>query len=160
VTTIPPGRYYSPLRYPGGKAKVANYVKLVMLQNDLVDVEYVEPYAGGASVALALLFEDYASYVHINDINRGVHAFWDAVLNDADDLCERVMQTALTVEEWLHQREVYRNPESDGLDLGFATFFLNRTNRSGIIANGGVIGGPDPTGPWGIVPRRSEKHTT
>jgi len=146
------GRYLSPLRYPGGKGKVANFVKLVMLENDLVGHEYVEPYAGGASVALALLFEDYASHIHINDVSRGVHAFWNAVLRDTDELCDRIESVPVTVEEWQQQREIHRDPEASGLDLGFATFFLNRTNRSGIIS-GGVIGGLDQSGPWKIDAR-------
>lgn len=146
------GRYLSPLRYPGGKSKVANYIKLVMLQNDLLSAEYVEPYAGGAGVALALLFEDYASHVHINDINPGVHAFWQAVLQDTEDLCSRILTTEVTVDEWLRQRGVHRDAASTGVDLAFATFFLNRTNRSGIIS-GGVIGGLDQAGPWKIDAR-------
>lgn len=38
------------------------------------------------------------------------------------------------------------------MQLGFATFFLNRTNRSGIL-NGGIIGGRDQSGPWKIDAR-------
>lgn len=150
--TSQPGRYPSPLRYPGGKGKVANYVKLLLLENDLVGTDYVEPYAGGASVALSLLFEDYADHVHINDINPGVHAFWDSVLNATEALVDRIQSTAVTMAEWHLQREVYGDPASAGLDLGFATFFLNRTNRSGIIG-GGVIGGIDQTGPWKVDAR-------
>lgn len=150
--SAPAGRYYSPLRYPGGKARVANFIKLVMLDNDLVGDDYVEPYAGGASVGLALLFEEYADHIHINDINPGVHAFWHAVLHETAEFCARMAQTPVTVEEWRRQRDVHRDPDSDSLDLGFATFFLNRTNRSGIIS-GGVIGGLDQTGPWKIDAR-------
>ncbi len=152
VTGAPAGRYLSPLRYPGGKAKVANYLKLVILENELLGTDYVEPYAGGGSVALALLFEDYAGHVHINDINSGVHAFWEAVLEDTTALCHRIETTPVTVDEWQRQRKVHRDPTSTGLDLGFATFFLNRTNRSGVIS-GGVIGGRGQTGPWKIDAR-------
>lgn len=146
------GRYLSPLRYPGGKGKVANYMKLLFLENDLLGVDYVEPYAGGASVALALLFEDYAGHVHINDINAGVYAFWDAVLHDTEELCGRILSTPVTVAEWQQQRETHRDPGATGLELGFATFFLNRTNRSGIIS-GGVIGGLNQVGKWKIDAR-------
>jgi len=147
----PPGRYQSPFRYPGGKAKIANYVKLVMIENDLVGRDYVEPYAGGASVALTLLFEEYADVIHINDINPGVHAFWDAALNATKELCRLVESTPVTVHEWQRQRKILA-ATTDPLDLGFAAFFLNRTNRSGIIG-GGVIGGLDQTGPWKIDAR-------
>jgi len=146
------GRYLSPLRYPGGKGKLANFVKLLFLENDLVGTEYVEPYAGGASVALSLLLEDYAEHVHINDINIGVHAFWQAVLHQTDDLCERIEKRPVSIREWHRQRDVATDPTSQGIDLAFATFFLNRTNRSGIIS-GGVIGGLDQAGPWKIDAR-------
>lgn len=147
-----PGLHKSPLRYPGGKGKVANYVKFLMLENDLVGHDYVEPYAGGASVALDLLFEDYADTIHINDLNPGVYAFWEAALNETADLCERIVATPVTVDEWHRQRAVVISPRSKGLDLGFATFFLNRTNRSGII-RGGVIGGKGQEGGWKIDAR-------
>lgn len=151
--SVPAGqRYPSPLRYPGGKGKVANYIKLLLLENDLVGCEYVEPYAGGASVALSLLFEDYADRVHINDLNPSVYAFWQTVLGRTEDLCERVLSVNVDVDEWHRQRAVQEQPQADVFDLGFSTFFLNRCARSGII-RGGVIGGLDQDGPWKIDAR-------
>lgn len=151
--SVPAGqRYPSPLRYPGGKGKVANYIKLLLLENDLVGCEYVEPYAGGASVALSLLFEDYADRVHINDLNPSVYAFWQTVLDRTEDLCERVLSVNVDVDEWHRQRAVQEQPQADVFDLGFSTFFLNRCARSGII-RGGVIGGLDQDGPWKIDAR-------
>ena len=144
--------YPSPLRYPGGKGKLANYIKLVMLTNGLVGSEYVEPYAGGAAVALSLLFEEYADHVHINDVNRSVASFWRAALNRTDEFCARIEAVKLDVSEWDRQREIQRHPHPDDLDLAFSTFFMNRTNRSGII-NGGIIGGRDQSGTWQIDAR-------
>lgn len=152
-------RYPSPLRYPGGKGKIANYLKLVILDNNLVGCEYVEPYAGGASIALSLLFEEYADRIHINDINRGVFAFWDTALRDPDELCRRIQSVALDVTEWERQRAIQRDPDADPVDLGFATFYLNRTSRSGIIG-GGVIGGMDQSGPWKIDARFNREQLT
>lgn len=147
------GRYHSPLRYPGGKGKVANYFKVLLIENSLIGMDYVEPYAGGSSVALGLLYEDYVGHIHINDLNAGVHAFWDAALNCTADLCDRILKTEVTIEEWLRQREVHRaGAEADPFDLAFASFFLNRTNRSGIIG-GGVIGGLEQTGAWKLDAR-------
>ena len=100
-------RYPSPLRYPGGKGKVANYIKLIFLENELIGHEYVEPYAGGASVALSLLYEDYSPHIHINDINLGVYCFWFSVLNRTDELCAKIDETPVTVEEWHRQRTIY-----------------------------------------------------
>ena len=67
-------KFVSPLRYPGGKLKVVDYVKRLFEANDLLDGTYIEPYAGGASVALTLLFSEYASRIKINDIDRSIYA--------------------------------------------------------------------------------------
>jgi DNA adenine methylase len=147
-----PHRFPSPLRYPGGKGKIANYLKLLFLGNGMVGHHYVEPYAGGSSVALSLLYEEYASRIHINDLNPSVHAFWAAVLNDTTSLCRRIQDTAVTMQEWERQRVVQAAESPDPLDLAFSTFFLNRTNRSGII-NGGVIGGKGQGGKWKLDAR-------
>lgn len=145
-------RFPSPLRYPGGKGKLANYVKLIFLENGLVGREYVEPYAGGASVALALLFEEYASHIHINDLSPSVAAFWRTVLTATEELCDLIARTPVTIEEWERQRAVQLDPNADQTALGFSTFFLNRTSRSGIIG-GGIIGGKRQTGKWKIDAR-------
>lgn len=145
--------YYSPLRYPGGKGRVADYFKKVIRENHLMDGVYVEPYAGGASVALSLLMNEYVSKVVINDVDRSVYAFWHSVLNKTSAFCELVRKTKVSVPVWRKQREIQRNASKHGLlELGFSTFFLNRTNRSGIL-NGGVIGGLDQTGEWKIDAR-------
>jgi len=145
--------YFTPLRYPGGKAKLAPYVKALMRENRLLDGEYVEPYAGGAAIGLELLFHEYVSRIHINDVNRLVYAFWKSVLNHTEALCRLIKKTPLTVANWDRQRNILQNPRDQGVvELGFATFFLNRTNRSGIL-NGGIIGGRDQSGPWKIDAR-------
>jgi len=145
--------YYTPLRYPGGKRRLAVLVASLLQENDLRDVQYVEPYAGGAALALSLLLEEYASIVHINDLSRPVFAFWHTVLNSTSELCERVDSVNVTMDEWHRQRAVYERQAAADLDeLGFATLFLNRTNRSGIIG-GGVIGGKKQTGKWPIDAR-------
>jgi len=145
--------HFTPLRYPGGKGKVAAFVKAIIAANGLNDGHYAEPYAGGAGIALELLFHEYVSNIHINDISRPVHAFWHSVLNNTEDLVRRIRNTPLTISEWDRQKKILSNSEkSDDLDLGFAAFFLNRTNRSGIL-NGGIIGGREQTGPWKIDAR-------
>jgi DNA adenine methylase len=139
--------YVSPLRYPGGKRKLANFIRLIFHHNNLLDGDYVEPYAGGASVALTLLYEEYARHIYINDIDRGLYAFWQTALDQTDNLCRLIQDTPLTMEEWHRQKAIQSDTEASPLALGFSTFFLNRTNRSGIIG-GGVIGGKDQTGAW------------
>ena len=145
--------FYTPLRYPGGKRRLAPAVMRLLEANDLKNVHYAEPYAGGAAIALALLFQEYASIISINDLSRPVYAFWHSVLNETERLCQRLSRTPITMAEWRRQRAVYDRRGSVDLDeLGFATLFLNRTNRSGIIG-GGVIGGKQQTGAWSLDAR-------
>lgn len=145
--------YQTPLRYPGGKRRLIATVVRLLEENGLSDVQYVEPYAGGAAVAVSLLFDEYASVAHLNDLSRPVYAFWHTVLNSPTELCQRIEKAKLTIAEWKRQRDVYRNRESTDLaDLGFATLYLNRTNRSGVL-NGGVIGGLAQNSEWGIGAR-------
>ncbi len=121
--------------------------------NGIRDVQYVEPFAGSAAVAIALLLEEYASVIHINDLSRPIYAFWHMVVSDPAALCARIERTKVTMREWRAQRRVYDQRDTADLDaLAFATLFLNRANRSGIIG-GGVIGGKDQSGPWGIDAR-------
>lgn len=149
MTTEPrPSTFYTPLRYPGGKGKLVPYVKRILETNNLVDGVYVEPYAGGAAVAMELLLQEYVRKIYINDISPGVAAFWRSVLDNTDALCAKIDGANLNMQEWRNQKEVQRTPtEHDDLTLGFATFFLNRTNRSGILS-AGVIGGKEQNGKW------------
>jgi DNA adenine methylase len=145
--------HFTPLRYPGGKGILAAYIKRLMKTNRLLDGEYVEPYAGGAAIALELLFHEYVSRIHINDLSRLVYAFWLSVLEHTDEFCQLVRDTPRTVDAWDKQKKVLANEaDHDALAVGFATFFLNRTNRSGIL-NGGIIGGRAQTGLWKINAR-------
>lgn len=145
-------RYVSPLRYPGGKRRLANFIKLVFHYNDLMDGYYIEPFAGGASIALILLFDEYASRVFINDLSKPIYALWHSILYETEALCSRIAEIDVTIEEWYRQKEIYSRADVSLLDLGFATLFLNRTNRSGII-EGGVIGGKTQTGRYKINAR-------
>jgi DNA adenine methylase len=151
-------RYLSPLRYPGGKAKLANFVKQLLFRNDLLGAHYVEPYAGGASVALSLLLGEHVSHIHINDLDQFVYAFWHSVLNETETLCRLVHDVRVTPAQWHKQRTVQKQPHRfDLVERGFATFFLNRTNRSGIICSGGMIGGAKQTGRWKIDARYNKR---
>jgi DNA adenine methylase len=144
----------SPLRYPGGKAKLAEFVHALVVTNCLSDGHYVEPYAGGASVALSLLINEYVSHVHLNDLDRSIFAFWHSVLNDTDALCHRIKTATLSVPSWKRQRAVQAAPQESSLrQLGFSTLYLNRTNRSGIINSAGIIGGAAQKGEWRLDAR-------
>lgn len=137
--------FYSPLRYPGGKSKLTAYVVETLKLNELEGGTYVEPFAGGCAIAWYVLLEGYVENVWINDLDPAIHAFWYSVLNRTDDLCQLIETTDVTIEEWHIQKAIYTNDSTNSLELGFATFFLNRTNRSGII-KAGVIGGLEQNG--------------
>ena len=141
--------HLSPLRYPGGKNRIANFIAQVCVDNRISGL-YVEPYAGGASVALFLLFSNVVKKIVINDKDRSIYAFWYSVLHHTDRLCQMIIDTEVNVENWHKQKKVQsRKQYANLLELGFSTLFLNRTNRSGIIS-GGVIGGIDQTGEYKI----------
>jgi len=138
----------TPLRYPGGKQRLSPFVCEIMEENNLVGGDYVEPYAGGAGVAINLLLSNVASRVHLNDACPAVYAFWDSILNDTEKFCQRISSASMTIEEWRRKKYVVANPDQfSKLDLGFAMFYLNRCNRSGIL-NAGVIGGLKQEGKW------------
>ncbi|MFA0251464.1 DNA adenine methylase [Vibrio sp. 10N.261.45.A4] len=141
-------RFSTPLRYPGGKGKFAGFVKQIFETNELLDGHYVEPFAGGAGVALDLLLNEYVSHIHINDLDRAIYSFWIAVTQHTEELCQLIRNTPITIEQWHVQKEVLKDIESYNLlEIAFATFFLNRTNRSGIL-KAGVIGGKAQSGKW------------
>ena len=121
----------TPLRYPGGKTQMTPVVQDIMRVNGLTQAFYCEPFAGGAGIACRLLVSGFISEAWLNDIDPGIYAFWHSVLNEADDLCELIASTPVTMEEWRHQRELHQGARKlSTLRLGFATLFLNRTNRS------------------------------
>lgn len=152
----PTGRY-SPLRYPGGKGKLAKFMAALVRANDLSDGRYIEPYAGGAGIAWELLITGVVRRVVVNDISPQVSAFWRCVFGQTEELCGRIRGAPLTVEEWDRQKAVFAQPEdSSTLDLGFSCFYLNRTNRSGIL-NGGLIGGRGQDAKWCMDARFNRK---
>jgi DNA adenine methylase len=143
---------YTPLRYPGGKAKLYKQIKNVIDTNFENPPIYVEGYAGGSGLALKLLIKDDVSEIHINDLDYAIYAFWYSILNHKEEFIELINNTEVTVDEWQIQKEIYVNKNSIEytiLKVGFATFFLNRTNRSGILG-AGPIGGYSQEGNYKI----------
>jgi DNA adenine methylase len=149
-------RYYSPLRYPGGKTILFPFLVKKIEESGLHDVTYVEPFAGGAGAALALLFNEVVDHIVINDLDKAIYAFWRSAIFESERFIQKIEQTPVTVKEWRKQKAIYESRRPKRFDLGFATFFLNRTNRSGIL-NGGPIGGLDQTGKWKIDARYNKK---
>jgi DNA adenine methylase len=144
----------SPLRYPGGKAKLLNFFVSLIKHNNLLGCRYCEPYAGGAGLALKLLSGGFVESVRLNDVDSAIWAFWYSALEHNRELCELIENANVTIHEWHRQRDVWRAKDlSDPLSLGFATFYLNRTNRSGIIEGAGPVGGFEQSGHWKLDAR-------
>jgi DNA adenine methylase len=140
----------SPLRYPGGKSCMLGPISRILRGNKLERGHYAEAYAGGSGLALSLLFSGFVSDIHINDIDRSIWSFWHSVLNDTEKFIKLMERTPITIKEWKRQRKILQSSDTDAMKLGFAAFFLNRTNRSGIIKRGGVIGGLQQDGDYPI----------
>lgn len=139
--------FYSPLRYPGGKGKLEPFMELLIEQTGHIGGTYIEPFAGGAGIALELLEKNIVNKIVINDLDKGVYSFWKAILTETDKFINDIRNIPLTIDEWNRQRAVLEDNRRYSYELGFATFYLNRTNRSGII-KGGVIGGVEQSGSW------------
>lgn len=146
-------RLYSPLRYPGGKNCIFKFLSNLFYENDLIGIEYAEPYAGGAGLALHLLMDGHVSKIHLNDLDEWVYAFWYTILNNKDEFCVWLRNVEINIETW----RAYKSMLSQSLFLttfekAQVFFFLNRTNVSGVI-KGGVIGGISQEGNYKINAR-------
>lgn len=136
----------TPLRYPGGKGRLGPWIAQIMRHNRISGGWYIEPYAGGAGAALFLLTQGYVDHIVINDADPIVHAFWRAATEKNAELLAMIRKTPVSMKTWAKQREVIASPgKYSFVEVGFATFFLNRTNRSGILS-AGVIGGKNQDG--------------
>ncbi|MCF2628976.1 DNA adenine methylase [Fusobacterium mortiferum] len=153
----------SPLRYPGGKAKVYKQIVDLLEKNNKIETTYIEPFAGGCGLALMLLKNNIVSNLILNDIDKSIYCFWKSVLKYNSELCQMVDSATLTLEEREIQKSIQNNKEKidmrkkeDVLKLGFSTFYLNRVNRSGII-KAGVIGGINQDGNYKMDCRFNKK---
>lgn len=148
-----PMSFATPLRYPGGKGRLGPWLAETMRANGISGGTYAEPYAGGAGAAIFLLTQGYVDRIIINDADPAIHAFWWAVLNDTDRFLKKLDQCTISLAARARHRKIIAAPSSYSmLDVGFAAFFLNRTNRSGIL-QGGVIGGKQQAGKYKIDAR-------
>ena len=145
--------FYSPLRYPGGKGKLTPLIELLIDKYGHRGGIYIEPFAGGAGVAIELLENGVVSEIVINDLDKGIYSFWRAILEETDRFLEQVRRAPLTIDEWKKQRSIcFEKNKKYSFELGFATFYMNRTNRSGII-KAGAIGGMEQSGLWKLDAR-------
>ncbi len=144
----------SPLRYPGGKSAMAAVLGDLRRLNGLGNRGIAEPFAGGAGASLSLLYFEETHRIYINDADPAIHDFWWTLTNRPQPFLDMLSKTRVSIAEWRRQRDVYRNSgRVSRLRRGFAAFYLNRCNRSGIIMNGGPIGGITQTGKWKLDAR-------
>jgi DNA adenine methylase len=142
------------LRYPGGKASLTNLLARIRRLNGLGARVLAEPFAGGAGASLTLLYLEEAHGICINDSDPAIYDFWWALINDPVAFSARLSGAVIEMPEWRRQRDVYRSGgRVSRLDRGFSAFYLNRCNRSGIIMNGGPIGGVEQQGKWKLGAR-------
>ncbi len=148
----------SPLRYPGGKSCIFNFLAELVKMNNLMGGVYIEPFAGGAGAALRLLFKGYVEKIILNDADRNLFLFWKGILEQTEEFLRRVVDTPVNIEEWRKQRYIFKNPSTySEIEIGFSTFYLNRCNRSGILY-AGPIGGQDQSGKWKLDARFNKKN--
>lgn len=143
----------SPLRYPGGKATLTGLLSQVRRLNRFGNRTLAEPFAGGAGASLTMLYLEETSDIYINDADPAIHNFWWTIVNRPRPFMDKLSETSVNLVEWRSQREIYKNRSASRLRRGFAAFYLNRCNRSGIIMNGGPIGGVKQAGNWKIDAR-------
>ena len=149
--------FFTPLRYPGGKGRMGPWIAELLRHNSISGGWYVEPYAGGCGAALFLLIHGYVDRIVINDADPVIFAFWRAVTEQPDELIAKIKSTRVSMTAWRAQREILATSANHSqLDVAFATFFLNRTNRSGILT-GGVIGGKSQSGNWKLDARYNKE---
>ena len=142
--------HLSPLRYPGGKGLLLRFVREIVSRNAPPGTSYVEPFAGGAAVALGLLRSGAVDHAVIGDADPAIAAFWKAALHHSDELTDRIDKCKVTIDTWHEQARALKHADpNDAIALGFAAFFLNRTNRSGIL-RARPIGGLNQDGPYKI----------
>ena len=133
----------SPLRYPGGKTQLSNFVEHLLELNNIRNGIYCEPFSGGAGVAIELLLSNKVNGIILNDYDIGIYSIWNAIIKDTDAFVQMIEETSITIDEWYKQKKIHSERRFDqtySIELAFATYFLNRTNRSGIVL-GGPIGG-------------------
>lgn len=145
----------SPFRYPGGKAFLLPEIYAAIQSCNNPIVSYAEPYAGGAGAALELLALNAVEQIWLNDADPRISAAWYAILNESERFVDAIRDVRLTIQEWQKMSTLVANPTTakDRFELGFATFFMNRTNRSGIIVGAGPIGGYEQSGEWKLDAR-------
>lgn len=102
--------FTTPLRYPGGKARLTSYMQQVLRMNGLDGGTYVEPYAGGAGMAINLLLNGDVENIIINDADPAVYCFWKSVVEQPDELINLIRYTEINMDVWRQQKSIQEIP--------------------------------------------------
>lgn len=149
---------HTPLRYPGGKSQLTDFVAHLISINEIENPIYVEPFSGGAGIPIKLLNQGTVDSIILNDYDPSIHAIWYAILNYPKDLIKMLDEEEITIENWKcisREREKVKNDPFSILNALY-TLFMNRTNRNGII-NAGPIGGLEQDGKYKLNCRFNKK---
>lgn len=150
---------HSILRYPGGKTAYAPLLKEVMQANGLHGHILAECFAGGAGASLRLLLQGKVPSIILNDFDKAIYSVWHAVLRHPGKLIRWIEQAPINIETWKEQKNIYALATRPSFELGAATLFLNRCNRSGIIlAN--PVGGIKQEGKYKLDARFNKQGLT
>ncbi len=142
----------NPLRYPGAKRFLVDYIDALLSSNNLIGCTFFEPYAGSAAVGLELLRKNRIRNLVLCEKDVLLYAFWESVFRHTEALCNLIETTPITIKTWLALakfRETNEVNEDNLVHLGFAGLFFNRTNFSGIL-KANPIGGINQTSQYSI----------
>ena len=160
-------KYITPLRYPGGKTQLYNFVAQIIKDNHYTTL--IEPCAGGANLSLSLLQNKIIDHAIINDFDKGIYSLFFNIVKRPQQLITKIEQVPFDVDTLYqpfileyyqkikeHYTANYNGYTNTSLDLAFEFLFLNRTNYSGIIS-GRPIGGLNQDGKYKLNCRFNKK---
>ncbi len=134
VVNVASVKQLSPFRYPGGKTWFVPYLKRWLSSRQARPLEFIEPFAGGASVGVTVLYENLADHVTLVELDEQVVSVWKTIFQgNANALAERIVTFDLRLENVL---ETLAAPFITLEDQAFQTIIRNRVNRGGILASG------------------------
>jgi DNA adenine methylase len=134
VASVP---HRSPFRYPGGKTWLVPYVRQWLKSIRHRPFEFAEPFAGGGTVGLSVLFEGLAEKLTLVEIDKDVAAVWKTILSiQGDRFAAEIMSFQISPESvrpWLSAKP------RDQFGRAFQTILRNRVQRGGIMAPGASV---------------------
>src|SRR4030042_415722 len=91
VTNVASVPHRSPFRYPGGKTWLVPEVRRWLGSLARRPRVFCEPFCGGGTVGLSVLFEGLTDGVMLIELDEDVAAVWQTMLNgQADELIDRI----------------------------------------------------------------------